>query len=59
LGKPVLRVLAKPNSTLAKKGTEEDADGLEPEILLAEGASVMITWNLWTSKGMLNHKSVY
>jgi len=35
----------------AKKASEEDADGLEPEILLAEGACIMITRNLWTAKG--------
>jgi len=51
LGKPVLCISAKHNCSLAKKASEEDADGLELEIMLAEGASVMITRNLWTSKG--------
>jgi hypothetical protein len=32
----------------------EDAEGLEPEIFLAEGAHVMITHNLWTSNGLVN-----
>ena len=40
-----------PNNCLAaKKASEEDADGFKPKILLAEGACVMITYNLWTSK---------
>ena len=37
--------------SVAAKASEEDADGLETDILLAEGARVMVTWNLWTSKG--------
>lgn len=52
--KPVVRCNAKNNSPAAAKASEEDADGLEKNILLAEGATVMITRNLWTSKGMLS-----
>jgi hypothetical protein len=51
LGKPVIRCKAKHNCSAAAKASEEDADGLEAEILLAEGAKVMVTRNLWTSKG--------
>jgi hypothetical protein len=47
LGKPVLCCMAKHNGPEAKK-----EDGLEKEVLLAEGARVMITCNVWTSKGM-------
>jgi len=50
-GRPVIQCHAKHNCPAAKKVSEEDADGLEPKILLAEGAHVMITRNLWTSKG--------
>lgn len=50
-GRPVVRCQAKHNSPAAKKASDEDADGLEPMILLAEGACIMITCNLWTSKG--------
>ena len=51
LGKPVIRCLAKHNCAEAKKASDEDADGLQTEVLLAEGARVMITRNVWTSKG--------
>lgn len=54
LARPVVRCKAKHNCVEARKASEEDADGLEPEILLAEGARVMITRNLWTSKGNLS-----
>jgi hypothetical protein len=43
LGKPVIRCKAKHNCSAAAKASEEDADGLEAEILLAEGAKVMVT----------------
>ena len=49
---PILRCMAKHNCSSAKKASVDDADGLEPMVLLAEGAKVMITRNLWTSKGM-------
>jgi ATP-dependent DNA helicase PIF1 len=49
-----LRCKAKHNHAEAKKAKSEDADGLEKEILLAEGAKVMLTRNLWTSKGLVN-----
>jgi hypothetical protein len=35
-----------------KKGSDEDAEGLQNEILLAEGAKFMTTCNVWTSKGV-------
>jgi ATP-dependent DNA helicase PIF1 len=54
LNQPVVKCLAKHNCTDAKKTSDEDAEGLEPEILLAEGARAMITRNLWTSKGLVN-----
>ncbi|KIJ36217.1 hypothetical protein M422DRAFT_261547 [Sphaerobolus stellatus SS14] len=41
------------NCNEARKASEEDADGLQTEILLEEGACVMITRNLWTSKGLV------
>jgi hypothetical protein len=36
----------------SNKGSDEDAEGLQKEILLAEGAKIMITRNVWTSKGV-------
>jgi ATP-dependent DNA helicase PIF1 len=53
-GKPVLRCYAKHNHAEAKKVKSDDADGLEKELLVAEGAKVMLTRNLWTSKGLVN-----
>ncbi len=53
LAKPVLCCKAKHNNPEAKKASEEDAEGLEKEVFLAEGAKVMLTHNLWTSKGDL------
>ena len=50
-GQPVIRCKAKHNYTEAKKASDDDADGLVKEVLLAEGAKVMLTHNLWTSKG--------
>ena len=50
-GQPVVHCKAKHNQTEAKKASDDDADGLMKEVLLAEGAKVMLTRNLWTSKG--------
>jgi hypothetical protein len=59
LPKPVVLCKAKHSCNEAKKASEEDAEGLECEIFLAEGAKVMLTHNLWTSKGefklLVNH----
>jgi len=57
LGQPVLRCKAKHNHSEAKKASDDDADGLEKKILLAESAKVMLTCNLWTAKGILNSNS--
>ena len=46
LNKPVVQCHAKHRPLAAKKASEEDAEGLEIEILLAEEAIVMITHNL-------------
>jgi hypothetical protein len=51
LGKPVVRCKAKHKSAEAAKGSDEDAEGLQKEVLIAEGAKIMITRNVWTSKG--------
>jgi hypothetical protein len=49
---PVFQCMAEHNCSSAKKASVDDADGLEPMVLLAEGAKVMTTRNLWTSKSM-------
>jgi ATP-dependent DNA helicase PIF1 len=50
-GQPVILCKAKHNHSEAKKASDDDADGLVKEVLIAEGAKVMLTRNLWTSKG--------
>jgi hypothetical protein len=50
-GQPVIHCVAKHHGPSAHKASVDDAEGLEPLVLLAEGAKVMLTRNLWTSKG--------
>ena len=52
--KPVLIIPAVHTGAGASKESEETAEGLEPKILLMEGAKVMITRNLWTGQGLTN-----
>jgi ATP-dependent DNA helicase PIF1 len=52
--KPVLIVPAVHTGVGASKESEETAEGLEPKILLMEGAKVMVTRNLWTGQGLTN-----
>lgn len=51
---PVVRCAAKHHGSSAHKASVDDAQGLEPMVLLAEGAKVMLTRNLWTSKGVFS-----
>ena len=49
---PVLRCKARHSGGRhAKQATEDQADGLEAELLLAVGARVMLTRNIWTDRG--------
>jgi len=49
---PVLRCKARHHGGKhAKQATEDQADGLEAELLLAIGARVMLTRNVWTGQG--------
>ena len=50
-GQPVICCKAKHNHSEAKKASDDGAAGLVKEVLLEEGAKVMLTHNLWTSKG--------
>ena len=52
--KPILCCHAKHNHKEASKVKSDDAEELEKELLLAEGANVMLNCNLWTSKGLVN-----
>jgi len=51
--KPVLTVPALHKGPGAAKGSEDDAEGLQPKLLM-EGAKVMLTRNLWTAQGLTN-----
>ena len=52
--KPVLIVPAMHTGAGASKESEDNAEGLQPRLLLMEGAKVMITRNLWTPQGLTN-----
>ena len=52
--KPVLTVPALHKGPGAVKGSEDDTEGLQPKLLLMEGAKVMLTRNLWTAQGLTN-----
>ena len=52
--KPILCYHAKHNHKEASKVKSDEGEGLEKELLLAEGANVMLNHNLWTSKGWAN-----
>lgn len=52
--KPVLIVPAMHKGPGAAKTKEDDAEGLQPKLLLMEGAKVMLTRNLWTPQGLTN-----
>ena len=50
---PVLRCKARHSGGRhAKQATEDQADSLEAELLLAIGARVMLTRNIWTDRGI-------
>jgi hypothetical protein len=52
--RPVLRVDAVHNCSEAKKMSEDDAMGLPRTILLQHGAKVMLSRNVWTTRGLTN-----
>ena len=54
LDQPVAHINARHSSALAKKISSDDMSGLEPIVLLAKGARVMLTMNLWSSIGLCN-----
>ena len=53
-GLPILRIEAKHSPPKAKNGSDEDAEGLRPELLVSKGCRMMITSNLLTSFGLVN-----
>ena len=52
--KPVLIVPAQHTGSGATRASEDDAEGLQPKLLLMEEAKVMLTRNLWTAQGLTN-----
>jgi ATP-dependent DNA helicase PIF1 len=53
-GKPVLTLPAHNKGPEASKASDDDAEGLAEKLLLMEGAKVMLTRNIWTTKGLTN-----
>jgi ATP-dependent DNA helicase PIF1 len=51
LNQPCVRIQAKNEGRNAKSAESEDAGGLENDVVLARGAKVMVTRNLWQTKG--------
>jgi hypothetical protein len=51
LKQPCARIYAKNDGRDAKRALSEDAGGLENELVLARGAKVMVTRNLWQNQG--------
>ncbi|XP_026290155.2 ATP-dependent DNA helicase PIF1-like [Frankliniella occidentalis] len=54
LDSPVARLPAKHNNATAKRGSADDAAGLEPVVYLAKGARVMLRSNMWLETGLVN-----
>ena len=53
-GKPVLIVPARNKGPGASSASDDEAEGLAGKLLLMEGAKVMLTRNIWTTKGLTN-----
>ena len=54
LNKPIATINAKHNNKTAAKLSSDDMGSLMPQLLLSEGAKVMLTRNLWTEAGLCN-----
>jgi hypothetical protein len=54
LGRPVLRLKAENHGPGAVDAPEDEAGNLANEVLLAGGANVMVTRNIWTNEGLVN-----
>ena len=54
LKKPIATINAKHNNATAAKLSTDDLGSLMPQLLLCEGAKVMLTRNLWTDAGLCN-----
>ena len=54
LGKPIHGIKSLNTGKDAKNASENDAQGLRQDIILAEGSRILLTRNLWQSKGLCN-----
>ena len=54
LNQPIAEVHAKHSSELTKKISAEEMFNLQPKLLIARGALVMLTNNIWPSVGLCN-----
>lgn len=54
LGRPVMKIWAKNVGKGAKDASWDDAGRLDEELLLSKESRVMMTWNRWTSEGLVN-----
>ena len=52
--KPIATINAKNNNTTSAKLSTDDMGSLMPQLLLSQGAKVMLTRNLWTDAGLCN-----
>ena len=53
-GLPVLRIDAQHTPARAKMSSEEDAEGLYPELFVSKGCRLMLTSNILTEYGLVN-----
>ena len=53
-GKPIAIIKALHSGPNATKATSDDAGGLDPVLLIAQGARVMLRANLWVAAGLVN-----
>jgi Helitron helicase-like domain at N-terminus/PIF1-like helicase len=54
LGQPCKKILATHTGPNAHKATSDEAENLDPELVLSIGARVMHTANLWVEHGIVN-----
>ena len=54
LNQPIATINAKHNNKTASKLSSDDMGSLMPQLLLSQGAKVMLTRNLWTEAGLCN-----
>ena len=53
-GQPIAKIKALHSGPNAAKATSDDAGGLDLVLLIAQGARVMLTANLWVAAGLVN-----